>query len=344
MITSAPSAEQRHADVPERSLENSPTSKRTVRANGLDFPILEAGDGPLVLCLHGFPDHAQSWIPVLDRLARAGYWAVAPALRGYWVGGAAPDGSYRASATGQDVLALIEALRAEQAVLIGHDLGARAAYAAASLDAALVRKLVGLAVPYGKGLTTAFVADGDQQRRSWYMFFFQTRLAEMAIQLNDFAFLDRLWREWSPGYVPPASDRSALKEAFWPARHPLAGTGLLPAVVHPAIPTGSPGSGGSRQPSDCSPDPLPARSGGRLHVRAAQRRHGSDVHAWTRAHRHARRRALPASRTTRRRSGPHPPLPEKLSGPARPMQEPAFFESANLSAKRTRQCRSGLLF
>jgi pimeloyl-ACP methyl ester carboxylesterase len=214
MITSAPSAEQRHADVLERSLENSPTSKRTVRANGLDFPTLEAGDGPLVLCLHGFPDHAQSWIPVLDRLARAGYWAVAPALRGYWVGGAAPDGSYRASATGKDVLALIEALRAEQAVLIGHDLGARAAYAAASLDAALVRKLVGLAVPYGKGLTTAFVADGDQQRRSWYMFFFQTRLAEMAIQLNDFAFLDRLWREWSPGYVPPASDRSALKEAI----------------------------------------------------------------------------------------------------------------------------------
>jgi len=127
MITSAPSVEQRHADVPERSPENSPTSKRTVRANGLDFPILEAGDGPLVLCAHGFPDHAQSWIPVLDRLARAGYWAVAPALRGYWVGGTAPDGSYRASATGQDVLALIEALGAEQAVLIGHDLGARAA-------------------------------------------------------------------------------------------------------------------------------------------------------------------------------------------------------------------------
>lgn len=218
MIASAPSAEQRYADVPERSPENSPANghirRRTVRANGLDFPILEAGAGPLVLCLHGFPDHAQSWIPILDRLAREGYWAVAPALRGYWVGGAAPDGSYRASATGQDVLALIESLGAEQAVLVGHDLGARAAYAAASLDAARVRKLVGLAVPYGKGLTTAFVADGDQQRRSWYMFFFQTRLAEMAVQLNDFAFLDRLWREWSPGYVLPPSGRSALNEAF----------------------------------------------------------------------------------------------------------------------------------
>ena len=60
-----------------------------------------------MLCLHGFPDHAQSWAHFLDRLAQDGYWAVAPALRGYWAGGAAPDGSYRALATGQDVLALI---------------------------------------------------------------------------------------------------------------------------------------------------------------------------------------------------------------------------------------------
>lgn len=215
MITSPHSAERTAPDARRGSPKSWPAGgdirRRTVCANGLDFPILEAGRGPLVLCLHGFPDHAQSWIPIIERLARAGYWAVAPALRGYWVGGAAPDGSYRASATGQDVLALIESLGAQRAVLVGHDLGARAAYAAASLDAARIGKLIGLAVPYGKGLTTAFVADGDQQRRSWYMFFFQTRLAETAVQLNDFAFLDRLWREWSPGYVLPASDRSALK-------------------------------------------------------------------------------------------------------------------------------------
>jgi pimeloyl-ACP methyl ester carboxylesterase len=212
------SAEQLGTDFLGHRRENSPTvghiRKRTVRANGFDFPILEAGSGPLVLCLHGFPDHARSWAYFLDRLAQEGYWAVAPALRGYWTGGAAPDGSYRASSTGQDVLALIEALGAEQADLIGHDLGARAAYAAASLDATRIRKLVGLAVPYGTGLRSAFVADGEQQRRSWYMFFFQTRFAEPAVQLNDFAFLDRLWREWSPGYVLPPADRSALNETF----------------------------------------------------------------------------------------------------------------------------------
>ncbi|WP_030662347.1 alpha/beta fold hydrolase [Streptomyces cellulosae] len=188
--------------------------RRAIHAGGLEVPILEAGSGPLVLCLHGFPDHAGSWAGMLDRLAKDGYWAVAPAQRGYWPGGVAPDGSYRASATGQDVLDLIEALGRDRADLVGHDLGARAAYAAASLDAARVRKLVGMAVPYGPQMRTAWLTNGDQQRRSWYMFFFQTALAEPAVELDDFAFIDRLWQEWSPGYELPDAERAALKETL----------------------------------------------------------------------------------------------------------------------------------
>jgi pimeloyl-ACP methyl ester carboxylesterase len=200
--------------MPQTSTAPLPNGVRqhTVRAHGLDFPVLEAGAGSLVLCLHGFPDHARSWIPLLQRLAREGYRAVAPAMRGYWPEGAAPDGSYRAAATGTDVIALIAALGADQADLIGHDFGARAVYAAASLEPARVRKLVGLAVPHGPQLGSAFVANGDQQRRSWYMFFFQTPLAEVAVPLNDFAFIDRLWREWSPGYHLPRAERAALHE------------------------------------------------------------------------------------------------------------------------------------
>ncbi|MDX2600334.1 alpha/beta hydrolase [Streptomyces caniscabiei] len=187
---------------------------RTVQAGGLEVPILEAGSGPLVLCLHGFPDHAASWTETLDRLAQEGYWAVAPAQRGYWPGGAAPDGSYLVSSTGQDALALIEALGREQADLIGHDFGAAAAYAAASLDPTRVRKLVGMSVPPARQLLTALATDGDQQRRSWYMFFFQTALAEAAVEQDDLAFIDRLWREWSPGYEPPEAERAALKETL----------------------------------------------------------------------------------------------------------------------------------
>lgn len=164
--------------------------------------------------LHGFPDHAASWAAILDRVAQEGYWAVAPAQRGYWPGGAAPDGSYRIASTGQDVLTLIEALGREQADVIGHDFGAAAAYAAATLDPKRVRKLVAMAAPHGRQTMNALVTDGDQQRRSWYMFFFRTAMAEAAVEHDDFAFIDRLWREWSPGYELPDAERAALKETL----------------------------------------------------------------------------------------------------------------------------------
>ena len=249
--------------------------QRTVSANGLDFPVLEAGAGPLVLCLHGFPDHAQSWVPLLDRLAAEGYWAVAPSMRGFWPGGGAPDGSYRAFATGTDVIALIAALGRDQADLIGHDFGARAVYSAASLEPARVRKLVGLAVPHGPQLSNAFVANGDQQRRSWYMFFFQTRLAEMAVPINDFAFIDRLWREWSPGYSLPAAERAALREML---RQPGVFSQTLtyyrqlfaPPSDHPAEQAIETLASGAIEATFI----VSARRRGRLHVCGFERRHG----------------------------------------------------------------------
>jgi pimeloyl-ACP methyl ester carboxylesterase len=187
---------------------------RRVAANGMEFEILEAGEGPLVVCLHGFPDHARSWTGLIGRLAAEGYRAVAPVMRGYAPTGPAPDGCYQAWATGGDAVALIDALGYEKAVVIGHDWGATSAYAAAITAPQRVEKLVAMAVPHGPQLAGAFVLDGDQQRRSWYMFFFQTPLAEMAVAANDFALIDRLWAEWSPGYVMPAADRAALKAMF----------------------------------------------------------------------------------------------------------------------------------
>jgi len=63
----------------------------TIRANGLEFGLLEAGGGPLALCLHGFPDTAHTWRYLLPELATAGYHAVAPFMRGY-APTAVPDG------------------------------------------------------------------------------------------------------------------------------------------------------------------------------------------------------------------------------------------------------------
>jgi pimeloyl-ACP methyl ester carboxylesterase len=85
-----------------------------IPANGVDFAYLEVGQGPLALCLHGFPDTAWSFVPLLEHLGAAGYRAVAPFMRGYLPSGLAPDGDYRVMTLGRDALSLIEALGAQR--------------------------------------------------------------------------------------------------------------------------------------------------------------------------------------------------------------------------------------
>ena len=97
----------------------------SVQANGINFHYLEIGEGPLALCMHGFPDHAYSFRHLLPDLAKAGFRGVAPFMRGYAPTEAPRDGRYQTALLSQDVLALIAALGYEQACLIGNDWGAR---------------------------------------------------------------------------------------------------------------------------------------------------------------------------------------------------------------------------
>ena len=88
----------------------------------------------------------------------------------------------------------------ERAVLIGHDWGAPIVYTTASASPDRWSRVVGMAVPPGSALGSAFLTDTDQLKRSWYMFFFQTPLAEMVVPADDLAFIDMIWSDWSPGY------------------------------------------------------------------------------------------------------------------------------------------------
>jgi len=99
---------------------------RTIETPALTFQALEEGDGPLVLCLHGFPDDARTWRHQVPALVGAGYRVVAPFMRGYAPTSRPADGRYDAMALGEDVAALLEALGADDAIVIGHDLGAAA--------------------------------------------------------------------------------------------------------------------------------------------------------------------------------------------------------------------------
>lgn len=185
------------------------------RANGLRFEYLEAGEGPLVLCLHGFPDHARSFRHQLPVLAAAGYHAVAPYLRGYAPSEVPSRGSFQSAVLAQDAVGLLEVLSPnEPAVVFGHDWGAVAAYGAALLAPQRLRKLVTAAVPHGPQVMQAITTRYDQMRRSWYMFFFQVPFADVAVSQNDFEFLERLWRDWSPGWAYPPEEMRLLKETF----------------------------------------------------------------------------------------------------------------------------------
>lgn len=196
----------------------------TVTANGIDFTYLECGTGPLALCLHGFPDSPHSWRHLMPALAAAGFRAVAPFTRGYAPTSLAPDGMYQTGALSADANALHDALGGDgDAVLIGHDWGAPSVYGAAASAPEKWRRVVGMAVPPGGAMGAAFVGNLDQVKRSWYMYYFQHPLSDLVVPSNDLAFIDMLWRDWSPGH-DGADDAENCKAA-------LRGPGNLAAAL-----------------------------------------------------------------------------------------------------------------
>ncbi len=177
----------------------------TIRVGDLDVSYLSAGldnDGPLVVCLHGFPDSAHTWRHLLPRLAAQGYRAVAPFLRGYAPTSIPTDGRLQTAASALDVIGLTEALQRQGRpnVIIGHDWGAVITHIAAAHRPDLWSKVVTMAVPPGSAVGTAFLTNLDQIKRSWYMFFFQHPFADFVVGANDLAYIDMLWADWSPGY------------------------------------------------------------------------------------------------------------------------------------------------
>jgi pimeloyl-ACP methyl ester carboxylesterase len=150
-------------------------SHRFVDVNGLRTHIAEAGAGPLVLLLHGFPECWYSWRHQLPAIAAAGYRAVAPDQRGYCrTGGPGETSAYTILHTVGDVVGLIAALGEERAVVVGHDWGAPVAWHTAQLRPDLVRGVVGLSVPHRPRQSKPPLATMRQALgEGFYMVYFQ---------------------------------------------------------------------------------------------------------------------------------------------------------------------------
>jgi pimeloyl-ACP methyl ester carboxylesterase len=188
----------------------------TLERGDLRFTAYAAGNGPLVLCLHGFPDNAETFQQQFAAVVAAGYRVVAPTLRGYEPGSQPKDGDYRVEQLAGDVMAWIDCLGEEKAHLVGHDWGAVMAYVACASAPARFHSLTTLGIPHPARFTRVGIRKVPAQLlKSWYMLFFQLpALPEHAIRRSDWALLRRLWKSWSPGLDLPAETWASLRRTF----------------------------------------------------------------------------------------------------------------------------------
>ncbi|WP_266077256.1 alpha/beta fold hydrolase [Haladaptatus caseinilyticus] len=194
--------------------------------NGVRLHYVEAGDGPLVVLLHGFPEFWYSWRDQIPALADAGYHVVAPDLRGYNASEKPRGvGAYRLDELVGDVVGLIDQFDAEEAHVVGHDWGGAIAWEVASRHPDRVERLAILNAPHPDRFRDV-LRTPEQLRRSWYMFFFQLPwLPELFLSARDYTTIEEIFRDGTEN--PDAFGESEVQRYVEAAAQPGALTGAI---------------------------------------------------------------------------------------------------------------------
>jgi pimeloyl-ACP methyl ester carboxylesterase len=204
-----------------------PWAHRDVSANGVRLHAAEAGEGPLVLLLHGFPQFWWTWRHQLTGLAAAGLRVVAPDLRGYGASDKPPRG-YDLPTAAADAAAVIRALGEQEAVVVGSDWGGLVAWTMAALHPRSVRRLVVVSAAHPRRLRAA-VSDARQRRALAYALRFQLpRLPERQLTRADDDPVAELLRRWAgPSWVQTADFADAVDRYRSASRIPQAAYGAM---------------------------------------------------------------------------------------------------------------------
>jgi pimeloyl-ACP methyl ester carboxylesterase len=208
---------------------------RTVEANGIPVHLAEAGSGPLVLFCHGFPESWYSWRHQLKALAEAGYRAVAPDMRGYGETGQPHEiDQYTLFHLVGDMVGVLDALSAPQAVVIGHDWGAPVAWHCALLRPDRFHAVAGLSVPFFPRWSKRPTSVMPQTESSlFYQLYFQAPgVAEAELERSPRETIRRLLYSGS-GDVAPGSDITLSGNG--PGMVPRTG-GFLSRTIDPPAP------------------------------------------------------------------------------------------------------------
>ncbi|MBF0351069.1 MAG: alpha/beta hydrolase [SAR324 cluster bacterium] len=186
----------------------------TLSAGDLKFSALVEGTGQTILFLHGFPDTKQTFSKQIEFFSGRGYRAVAPMLRGYEPSSQTKAPYYLRSVAG-DVLQWIDELGEDKVHLVGHDWGAVISYVVCAMAPEKFMSLSTLAIPHPRRFYKSLSLLPVQLRKSWYMLFFQMRvIADMKVEANDWALIEKLWRDWSPDWKCPESMMHSIKNTF----------------------------------------------------------------------------------------------------------------------------------
>jgi pimeloyl-ACP methyl ester carboxylesterase len=204
-----------------------PWTHRDISANGVRLHAAEAGEGPLVLLLHGFPQFWWAWRSQLVEVAAAGFRVVAPDLRGYGASDKPPRG-YDLPTLSADVAALVRALGEQDAVVVGHDWGGLLAWTTAALHPRSVRRLVVLSMAHPRPLR-ASITDPRQRRALRHALRFQLpRLPERRLTRADDDPVAELMRRWAgPDWTHTADFAEAVARYRAAARIPQAAYGAM---------------------------------------------------------------------------------------------------------------------
>lgn len=211
------------------SIDDGPWTHRQVSANGIRVHLAEAGTGPLIVLLHGFPEHWYAWRHQFGPLVDAGFRVVAPDLRGYG-GTDKPPRGYDVFTLAGDVAGLVRALGERQAVLAGAGWGGLLAWATATLHPQAVHRLVVLGMPHPLRLRSALAARPLDQLPSLRrgLIFQLPRVPESRLTRADAAHIAELMQEWSGPEWAGTPDFATAVRAYRNAIQ-------IPAAAHCAL-------------------------------------------------------------------------------------------------------------
>lgn len=179
---------------------------KQVKAGVLEIGYAEAGpaDGPAVLLLHGWPYDIHSFVDVAPILASNGFRVIVPYLRGYgttrFLSEDTPRNGQQA-ALAADMIALMDALGIEKAIVAGYDWGARSANIMAALWPERCRAMVSVSgYLIGSQEVNKKPLAPAAELSWWYQFYFATERGRLGYQANTREFAKLIWRTASPSW------------------------------------------------------------------------------------------------------------------------------------------------